>query len=425
MVEGRLTRGAPFLLSRTRPRPSPRGSLLTGPQRHAPPITADSRLDACCTQRPSLRSTRTDEVVSAKTMSTHGARSDRPIAGWRCARLLRRLAVVGTFGVSLMSPAAADSVSDFFGGKTLSLITGFPPGGGYDSYIRVLARHYGKFVPGHPSVIPSNMPGAGSLTSANYIYGKAVTDGTVLAMFASSAVMEPMLGNKSAAFDPVKFSWIGSMSQQVTYCGVWQSPTAAKSFDEMMTKRTIFGAGAPAATTFQHPTILKNVLGADIQVIPGYPGSRELNLAMHRGEVDGVCSIDASSIRSQWPDDVRSGQLKLVIQMGNKKSDEFGDIPSVFDYAKTDEQRAVFEVLFKQLLLGRPLAGPPGIPPDRLRALRAALTATMQDSEFLADAAKVGLEIDPASVEEVEALLKRYAAYPPEIFRKAEAAIGR
>jgi tripartite-type tricarboxylate transporter receptor subunit TctC len=336
-------------------------------------------------------------------MSTHRARSDRPIAGRHFARLPRRLAVVGTFGVSLMGPVAADSVSDFFGGKMLSLITGFPPGGGYDSYVRVLARHYGKFVPGHPSVIPSNMPGAGSLTSANYIYGKAVNDGTVLAMFASSAVMEPMLGNKSAAFDPVKFSWIGSMSQQVTYCGVWQSPTAAKSFDEMMTKRTIFGAGAPAATTFQHPTILKNVLGADIQVIPGYPGSRELNLAMHRGEVDGVCSLDASSI----------------------KSDEFGHIPSVFDYARTDEQRAVFEVLFKQLLLGRPLAGPPGIPPDRLRALRAALTATLQDREFLADAAKVGLEIDPASAEEVEALLKRYAAYPPEIFRKAEAAIGR
>ena len=163
------------------------------------------------------------------------------------------------------------------------------------------------------------------------------------------------------------------MSQQVTYCGVWQSPTSARTFDEMMTKRTIFGAGGPAAITFQHPTILKNVLGANVQVIPGYPGSRDLNLAMHRGEVDGVCGLDASSIRSQWPDDVRSGQLKLVIQMGNKKSDEFGDIPSVFDYAKTDEQRAVFEVLFKQLLLGRPLAGPPGIPADRLRALREAL----------------------------------------------------
>ena len=339
--------------------------------------------------------------------------------------LLGRLAVVGLCGSTLAGPAGADSVSDFFGGKTLSLITGFPPGGGYDTYIRVLARHYGKFIPGHPSMIPSNMPGAGSLTAANYTYAKAVNDGTVLAMFASSAVMEPMLGNKAATFDAAKFSWIGSMSQQVTYCGVWQSPKAAKSFDEMMTKPTIFGAGAPAATTFQHPTILKNVLGANVQVISGYPGSRELNLAMHRGEVDGVCSLDASSIRSQWPDDVSSGRLKLVIQMGNKKSEEFGNIPSVFDYAKTDEQRAVFEVLFKQLLLGRPLAGPPGIAPDRLRALRAALTATMKDSEFLADAAKVGLEIDPATSEEVDELLKRYAAYPPEIFRKAQEAIGR
>jgi tripartite-type tricarboxylate transporter receptor subunit TctC len=152
-------------------------------------------------------------------------RSDRPVARSRVAGLLRGLAVVGLCGASLVGPAGADSVSDFFGGKTLSLIAGFPPGGGYDSYVRVLARHYGKFVPGHPSMIPSNMPGAGSLTAANYTYGKAVNDGTVLAMFASSAVMEPMLGNKSAAFDPAKFSWIGSLSQQGTYCGVWHSPT--------------------------------------------------------------------------------------------------------------------------------------------------------------------------------------------------------
>jgi tripartite-type tricarboxylate transporter receptor subunit TctC len=362
--------------------------------------------------------------VSAKMSSRHSPRSDRPVSGWRLAGWLVPLAVIGVLGAGL-NPAGADAVSDFFGGKTLSLITGFPPGGGYDSYIRVLARHYGKFIPGHPSMIPSNMPGAGSLTSANYTYAKAMNDGTVLAMFASSAVMEPLLGNKSAAFDPAKFSWIGSMSQQVTYCGVWQSSTSARSFGEMMTKRTIFGAGGPAAITFQHPTILKNVLGANIQVIPGYPGSRDLNLAMHRGEVDGVCGLDASSIRSQWPDDVSSGRLKLVVQMGNKTSAEFGDVPSVFDYAKTDEQRAVFEVLFKQLLLGRPLAGPPGMPPERLRALREAFAATMQDAEFLADAGKVGIEIDPASAEEVDDLLKRYAAYPPEIFRKAEEAIGR
>jgi tripartite-type tricarboxylate transporter receptor subunit TctC len=335
------------------------------------------------------------------------------------------LLVIGLCGSTLLQPAAADPVSDFFTGKTLSLIAGFPPGGGYDTYTRVLARHYGKFIPGHPSVIPSNMPGAGSLVSANYIYNKAPSDGTALAMFASSAVMEPLLGNKSATFDPAKFAWIGSMSEQIAYCGVWQSPTAAKSFDEMLTKSTIIGAGSAAAITFQHPTILKNVLGANIRVIPGYPGARDINLAMHRGEVDGVCALDASSIRSQWADDVHSGRLKLVIQMGSHKSKEFGDVPSVFDYAKSDEQRAVLEVLFKQLLLGRPLAGPPSLPADRLRALREAFAATMKDSEFLAEAGKLGLEIDPASAEEIDELLKRYAAYPAEIFAKAQEAIGR
>jgi len=246
-----------------------------------------------------------------------GLISDKPAPGtpaWLC-----RLGVLALCVATM--PARADSVSDFFTGKSVSLIVGFPPGGGYDTYIRVLARHYGRFVGGHPAMVPSNMPGAGSLVSANYLYEKAARDGTVLAMFAASAAMEPMLGNKAAMFDPAKFSWIGSMSQQVTYCGVWQAPGRAKSFNDMMSRETIFGGGSTAAITFQHPNILKNILGAKVRVIPGYPGSRELNLAMHRGEIDGVCALDASSIKAQFADDVTSGRLKLVIQMGNRKSD--------------------------------------------------------------------------------------------------------
>src|SRR2546425_267541 len=178
------------------------------------------------------------------------------------------------------------------------------------------------------------MPGAGSLTAANHIYGKATADGLSLAMFASSAAMEPLLGNKAAQFDNTRFSWIGSMSNDVAYCGVWQSAAAPATFDEMASKETIFGGGAPAAITYQHPMVLK-------------------------------------------------------------------------------------------ILLGRPVAGPPGIPADRLKALREALTATMKDAEFLTEANKAGLDIDPASVEEVDALLKRFAAFPPEVFRKAQEAIGR
>ena len=341
-------------------------------------------------------------------------------------RPLPRLSLIASLcAAALAAPAQADSAAEFYKGKTVSLIAGFPPGGGYDTYVRLLSRHYGRFIPGQPAVVASNMPGAGSLVAANHIYNKAPADGTALAMFASSAAMEPLLGNKAAAFDAAKFSWIGSMSQDVAYCGVWQTPGAAATFDEMMTKETIFGGGGAAAITTQHPLIMKNILGANIRLILGYPGTRDINLAMHRGEVNGTCGMFASSIKAQFMDDVRSGRLKLVIQMGGRKSDEFGNIPSVFDYAKTDEDRAVLDLHFKQLLLGRPLAGPPGIPEIRLKGLRDALGATMKDAEFLAESSRIGLDIDPASPEDVVELLKRFAAYPAAVLKKAQEAIGR
>jgi tripartite-type tricarboxylate transporter receptor subunit TctC len=327
---------------------------------------------------------------------------------------------------ALAGAAYADAVADFYRHNTLTLIAGFPPGGGYDTYVRVLARHYGRFIPGSPSVVPANMPGAGSMTAANRIYNEQPNDGTVLGEFASSAIMEPLLGNKAARFDATKFSWIGSMSQDIAYCGVWQSPGAAASFDEIMQgkgKDTIFGGGAPAAITYQHPMILKNVLGAHIRVIPGYAGTRDIDLAMHRGEVHGECGLFASSIKAQFRDDVKSGRLKLVIQMGPRKSSEFGNIPSVFDYAKTPGQREVLELSFDQLVLGRPLAGPPNIPPDRLAALRKAFMATMKDKDFLAEAGKVGLDIDPATADDVQKLLHRFATFPAATFAKARAAI--
>src|SRR6195256_4547904 len=229
-------------------------------------------------------------------------------------RLLPRAVVAAQCLVAATIPAQADAVADFYKGKTLSLIAGFPPGGGYDTYVRVLARHFGRFIPGQPLVVASNMPGAGSLTAANHIYGKAVPDGLSLAMFASSAAMEPLLGNKAALFDATKFSWVGSMSNDVAYCGVWQSPGTAATFDEMLTKETIWGGGAAAAITFQHPMVLKNVLHAKIKVISGYAGTRDINLAMQRGEVNGTCGLFASSIKAQFSDEVKTGKLKVVIQ---------------------------------------------------------------------------------------------------------------
>jgi tripartite-type tricarboxylate transporter receptor subunit TctC len=337
-----------------------------------------------------------------------------------------RTALAALLSLALWSGgAAAQSVADFYKGKTVTLITGFPPGGGYDTYMRVLQRHFSRFIPGNPTVIVQNMAGAGSLTAANYLYAKAPADGTVIGIFASSAAMEPMLGNKDAVFDATKFSWIGSMSQDVAYCGSWDEGGHPPSFNDMMTKKTIIGGGAQAAITFQHPMILKTVLHANIDVIPGYPGTRELYLAMQKGEISGMCGLFASSIKSQFKGDMASGKMRLFIQMGPKKSTEFGDIPSVYDYAKSDEDRAVLDIHFKQLLLGRPLAGPPGIPADRLKALRDGLVAVLKDKDFLADSNQAGLDVDYASPDQVLALLADFAKFRPEIFEKAKKAIGR
>ena len=233
-------------------------------------------------------------------------------------------AAVALAALLAAASANAETAADFYKGKTLTLIAGFPPGGGYDTYVRVLARHYGRFLPGQPSVIASNMPGAGSLTAANNIYAKYAPDGLALAMFASSAAMEPLIGNKSALFEPTKFSWIGSMSQDVAYCGVWQHPGGATTFDEMLTKETIIGGGAPAAITYQHPMVLKNVLKANFKVIQGYKGTRDINIAMQRGEVNGTCGMFGSSVNSQFGAEVKDGRMKLFIQMGSKRRTRSG-----------------------------------------------------------------------------------------------------
>jgi tripartite-type tricarboxylate transporter receptor subunit TctC len=191
------------------------------------------------------------------------------------------------------------------------------------------------------------------------------------------------------------------------------------------TKELIFGSAGPAAISHQHPLVLKNVVGANIRVIAGYDGQKEVNLAMQRGEVHGACGLFVSSIKAQWLPDVRAGRLKLFVQMGPKTTDEFGPVPDVFDFVKTDEDKKVLELHFKQTILGRPFAASPTLPKDRLAALRKAFLDTMKDREFLADAQKMNIDIDIATPEQVEELLKEFANYPKAVIEKAKAAIGR
>jgi tripartite-type tricarboxylate transporter receptor subunit TctC len=329
--------------------------------------------------------------------------------------------------LSAAIPAAATGqpASEPFKGQTINIEIGYGPGGGYDTYARALARHYGRFIPGNPAVVPKNMPGAGSLRAANYIFNLAPKDGTELGAWAASTVMEPLMGNDQAKFDATKFGWIGSMNQDISFCGLWVHPGGPQSFTDMFKVETVFGSAGQASISYQHPLILKNVLGAKVNVITGYAGTREVNLAMQRGEVHGACGLFLSSIKSQYLSDVQEGRLRLVIQMGPKTTDIFGPVPSVFDFGKSDEERRVLELHFKQILLGRPIAAPPDVPPSILETLRTAFMRTMNDPEFLEDARKVNIDIDPASGAEVEQLLRQFADYPTAIIQKARAAIGR
>jgi tripartite-type tricarboxylate transporter receptor subunit TctC len=324
----------------------------------------------------------------------------------------------------LGNPAAAQEPADFED-RTIGINIGYGPGGGYDIYARALAAHFGRFIPGNPTVVPRNMPGAGGLRVASFIYSVAPNGGTELGAFASSTAMEPLMGNPGAKFDPSKFSWIGSMAQDISFCGIWQKPGAVTSFQEMLTKETFFGSAGGASTSQLNPLLLNNLLHAKIKVIPGYAGAKEVNLAMQRGEVDGACSLFLSSIMTQFLPDVESGRLKLVIQMGPKKTDVFGPIPSVYDFVKTDEDRQVLDLHFKQLLLGRPIVGPPGMSKERLGILRKAFMDTMHDPAFLADAKKLNIDIEPATGEEAEQLLHQFANYPANVIKKGQAAIGR
>ena len=320
----------------------------------------------------------------------------------------------------------ADSVADFYKGKTIDLVIGLPAGGGYDAYGRLIARHIGDHIPGNPTVVPQNMPGAGGLRAADHIYNSAPKDGTEFGIVASSTLMEPLFGDKQALFDASKFSWLGSASQDIAFCGIGPG-SKITSFDQWLKsgKELTFGASGPAAITYQHPMVLKNVLGANLRVISGYGGTSDIILAVARGEVDGMCALSVSSIEAQYQPMIDSGEMKLIIQMGPHKDQTFGDIPSVFDYAKTDEQRQILSLAFDQLALGRPFMAPPGIPEDRYEALSKAFAETLQDPALLADAEKMKLDIDYLSGEDAKKMLKQFADYPPAVLQKAKLALGQ
>ena len=316
----------------------------------------------------------------------------------------------------------ADPVADFYRGKTLSVVSGFTPNGEYDSYMRLMGRHIGRFVPGQPQVVASSMPGAGTMILANHLYRVAPSDGTFVGMFAMQTAVEPFLKGKAATFDPLKFQWIGSLTKDDLFCGVVPAPGVPTTFEELMHKEALFGGAGPTSEIHKSTAAVKNVLGARIRLVSGYSGMPAVKLAMQRGEVHGVCGLGAAALRRQHMPDLASGKLKLLVQISGTPNAEFGKVPIVFDLVRNDEQRDLASFFFRTLMLAKPIAVAPGVPAERVAALRAAFDAVVKDSAFLAEAKSLNMIIDPLSASALTAEFQRLSKHPDAFFDKVRVA---
>jgi tripartite-type tricarboxylate transporter receptor subunit TctC len=321
---------------------------------------------------------------------------------------------------ALMAGAHAQSPAEFYKGRNVELYVGYSVGGGYDLYARLLARHMGKHIPGNPTVVTKNMEGAGSLRLANWLYRVAPKDGSVFGMIGRGTAFDPLLGNKSAQFDAVRYTWIGSANNEVSICVAWHTAGMTK-FSDLLEKELVVGGTSASADTDQFPKIANGVLGTKFRIVTGYPGGNEIGLAMERGEVQGRCGWSWSSVKSthqQWFDQKK---FHILVQLALAKHPELPDVPLIIDLAKTDEERQILKLIFARQVMGRPFLAPPDLPRDRTEALRKAFMDTMRDQEFLADADRAQLEITPVPGAEIEKLMKDVHQGSGDIAQKAAA----
>jgi tripartite-type tricarboxylate transporter receptor subunit TctC len=332
-------------------------------------------------------------------------------------------AATAVLAVAPVGSGWAQSVADFYKGKTVELLVGYSPGGGYDTYARIIARFMGNHIPGNPTIVVKNMPGAGSLTLTNNLYNAAAKDGTVFGTIARGAPFDPLFGNKAAKFDASKFNWIGSANNEVSVCVSWYT-SGVKTIQDVEKKQLVVGGTGPTADTDQFPKVVNGVLGTKFKLITGYPGGNDINLAMERGEVQGRCGWSWSSViatRKNWLDEKK---INVLVQLSLQKHEDLPNVPLIMDLAKTKEQKQILNLVFARQALGRPYVAPPGVPADRVAALRKAFMDTMKDKDFLAAAKKEKLEIGPVSGEGVQQIVQNAYETSPELVKKTAAMLG-
>jgi tripartite-type tricarboxylate transporter receptor subunit TctC len=326
-------------------------------------------------------------------------------------------------GAGLAAPATAETDAEFYKSRRITFHVGFGVGGGYDSYARVLGNHIGRQIPGKPSVIVKNRPGAGSLRLTNELYNVLPQDGSAIAMVSRGVSMEVLFGNKRAKFDPTKFNWIGSTNNEVSTCVAWHG-TGINTLKKLLENKVIMGASGPGSDTTVFAKVLNNVAKGNIRIIIGYPTGTAINIAMERGEVQARCGWSWSSAKSTHPHWLKDKKVNFLLQLSTSKHPELtkAGVPWIMDLAKNERDRQILTLIFARQAMGRPVLTGPGVPESRVAILRAAFDATMADKTFLKEVRDRNLELVPLPGRELQTLITKIMSTPPDIVQAAKEA---
>jgi tripartite-type tricarboxylate transporter receptor subunit TctC len=318
--------------------------------------------------------------------------------------------------------ARADDVESFYRSHTLTLGSPNSPGGGYDVYLRALARHLAKYIPGNPNIIVQNVPAAGGMALANQLYNTAPKDGSYFGMVRGTAIQEEVYKSPQVQFRGRGFAWIGNMNSDRDACIV-AAGSGVHSVGDLYTHEIIAGASGAGAQSYSFPVVYQKLLGMKIKVISGYPGTPERLLALERGEITGACGISLSLLGAQFSRLIDEGKIRLIAQGALTKDPRYPDLPNILDQAKTPELQQALEFLYLPLALGRSLAAPPEVPANRLEVLRSAALKTMHDPDFLADAKRLEIDVEPMNAADTRAMVERLFATPPAVVARIEDAL--
>jgi tripartite-type tricarboxylate transporter receptor subunit TctC len=333
------------------------------------------------------------------------------------------LAAAGMMVLAGPNAATADPVADFYQGKRITMGVGSEPGGGYDAYARLVTRHIGRLIPGNPSFVVQNMPGGGGLRVTNHLYNVAPKDGTAMATVQRALLTSPLLEGRKLQlqFDPMKFNWIGSLNSETGLIVVWHT-APHKTMEDLFKTELLVGSSSPS-TDFL-PLFLNNVLNTKFKIIPGYKSSTDAYLAMERGELSGRVSTGWAGDKDVLEPWMKDNKVRFLAQLAMTKSPEFPNLPLILDYARTPQDKQVMELILAAQHWGRPFVMPPDVPQDRVAAVRKAFIDMTKDEQFLTEAKKLRMDLDIVTGAEIDELLKRVYATPPEIVEIARKAIS-